>query len=1046
MGLFSFLGGLLGLGGTPTQEIKVSKASAVAGLPIIYGRRRITPVKVYKTVSRHNAPPGSLGQYDHTILPSSGGDEEVRKDYDWLHRVDVWGQGEITGILKFWIDGDEATARRFGGKPYFRALSKYGSETQAAMSALMAASDVWSSTHKGLGVAYSWVRFFNSSKKPQFSAEPEVKALVQGLRVFDPREAAQSFTDRSTWAYSNNRALVVLNYLMSPYGFNAGQDDIDLDSFSLAADQCDVEMTIPGVLVNTTSGPAERVWDPRYGEFVDVDFGAPYPGYREFQNGTSQARWLADAVIDPKAGVIKNLQTLLEGFGWSMPWSNGRHRLVLEDEVQAPVMTLTADDIIGGWTVEHGMRDQRLNRVTLEFANANKDYEDDAVSWPLLDSDTYATFKAEDQGEDLHTSDSLKTITDYYQAQAYAEFLVRKSRVAHRVEGIKLARRALVLEPGDVVRIDYAERGFNGLWFIVEKISITAMLEVTADLMLYDPTVYGGEPLAQEPLNTLGDAPDLWSDPAAPDDLQLVSFHEAKADGSMISGIDVSWNAPLSTAGVERFELKWRRAGTTAFDGQRYLARDTTTARIDGLVDGAFYDVRLTYWTQRGQESLEAEQTIELPATPSKLNEIEDGATRNVFRGVYDDSATYVRGDVVVYEGSSYVFTSFSAATGVEPTDTALWTLLAGRGPQGVPGAPGADGQATYTWIRYADNASGSGISNDPTGKAYIGFGYNKFTPYESNVASDYAWSLVQGPQGNTGVPGAPGSDGQTTYTWIKYSANADGSGLTDAPQSGTRYIGIATNKTTASESNNKSQYTWSQWRGEDGSNGLTINASPTSHTVACSPDGTPKAGEFNKTSQIALFAGTSNVASSASYSRVTSNCSASVNGSGLVTITGIGADSAYVDVTATYAGVPVTVRISLSKSKDGTSATYAEAQVYPSGASSYTQHALPGVLTLALPGGGTVHMAARVNFRASGSGDTQYMRFQRRPAGGTWQTVLTADPVFADSGEPAFMTANYGYAAPATAGVWEYRLLQRHTGTGAGLQGNPGSFSVRLG
>ena len=40
----------------------------------------------------------------------------------------------------------------------------------------------------------------------------------------------------------------------------------------------------------------------------------------------------------------------------------------------------------------------------------------------------------------------------------------------------------------------------------------------------------------------------------------------------------------------------------------------------------------------------------------------------------------------------------------------------------------GNDGVTYYTWIRYADDANGNGISNDPTGKKYIGFAYNKPT------------------------------------------------------------------------------------------------------------------------------------------------------------------------------------------------------------------------------------------------------------------------------------------------------------------------------
>ena len=136
----------------------------------------------------------------------------------------------------------------------------------------------------------------------------------------------------------------------------------------------------------------------------------------------------------------------------------------------------------------------------------------------------------------------------------------------------------------------------------------------------------------------------------------------------------------------------------------------------------------------------------------------------------------------------------------------------------------GNDGVTYYTWIRYADDANGNGISNDPTGKKYIGFAYNKPTATESNTPSDYTWSKIQGEKGDTGVKGDTGADGTTYYTWIKYSDNPDGTGLYDIPKDSTMYIGIATNKTTAAESTNKSDYTWSKFKGEDGKDGTGIN------------------------------------------------------------------------------------------------------------------------------------------------------------------------------------------------------------------------------
>lgn len=168
-------------------------------------------------------------------------------------------------------------------------------------------------------------------------------------------------------------------------------------------------------------------------------------------------------------------------------------------------------------------------------------------------------------------------------------------------------------------------------------------------------------------------------------------------------------------------------------------------------------------------------------------------------------------------EGDVWMRTSSDNGT----TWTESIRIVGERGPQGIPGQAGADGKVYYTWIRYADNAQGGGISNDPTGKKYIGFAYNKESQTESNNPSDYTWSLIKGDKGEQGVPGAKGADGKTYYTWIKYSDNSDGSGMYDVPTSSTLYIGIAVNKTTQQEGSNPEDYTWSRFKGEQGERGL---------------------------------------------------------------------------------------------------------------------------------------------------------------------------------------------------------------------------------
>jgi hypothetical protein len=61
-------------------------------------------------------------------------------------------------------------------------------------------------------------------------------------------------------------------------------------------------------------------------------------------------------------------------------------------------------------------------------------------------------------------------------------------------------------------------------------------------------------------------------------------------------------------------------------------------------------------------------------------------------------------------------------------------------------------GNPSYTWIKYADNAQGGGLSDNPDGKKYIGLAHNKATATESNNPADYTWSLIKGPAGDAAI------------------------------------------------------------------------------------------------------------------------------------------------------------------------------------------------------------------------------------------------------------------------------------------------------
>lgn len=95
---------------------------------------------------------------------------------------------------------------------------------------------------------------------------------------------------------------------------------------------------------------------------------------------------------------------------------------------------------------------------------------------------------------------------------------------------------------------------------------------------------------------------------------------------------------------------------------------------------------------------------------------------------------------------------------------------------QGSNGTPGADGKTYYTWIRYADNVSGGGMSASPAGKSYIGIAYNKAVETPSTTPADYTWALMKGQDGADGKDGIAGKDGVGVKTTaITYAQSTSG-------------------------------------------------------------------------------------------------------------------------------------------------------------------------------------------------------------------------------------------------------------------------------
>lgn len=177
----------------------------------------------------------------------------------------------------------------------------------------------------------------------------------------------------------------------------------------------------------------------------------------------------------------------------------------------------------------------------------------------------------------------------------------------------------------------------------------------------------------------------------------------------------------------------------------------------------------------------------------------DDGKTLYVWIKYADDAKGTNMSDAP--EGKTYMGMAWNKPTSKESTNAAdySWSLI-----------KGADGKTLYTWLKYADSPT-SGMSDSPAGKTYMGIAVNKTSITESSNYSDYTWSLIKGTDGIS----VKGDKGDTVYIWVKYADDAKGNGMSEYPD-GKKYIGLSYNKTTATESNNASDYIWSLIQGED--------------------------------------------------------------------------------------------------------------------------------------------------------------------------------------------------------------------------------------
>ena len=285
------------------------------------------------------------------------------------------------------------------------------------------------------------------------SGTPNISALVQGRKVYDPR-------DEST-AYSNNAALCVLDYLLSDFGLGASIAEIDLNSFIAAANICDE-------VVNTLDG--------------------------------TEKRYTCNGVVDLTDSPRDILEQMLSSCAGFLVHTGGTWRLHV-GAYSSPLKTFDESFLRDAVIMRpHRSKRQLFNGVKGAFVSPDHNWQ--STDYPSVESSLYV---AQDDGENIYTTLDLSFTTSHTMAQRIARIALEQIRRQRQIQyPANLA--GYQVAAGHTIALDLPRFGLNGLpcrvsnWQMVEDMGVDLTLDEDGE------TIYTFD---EADLRNIGDAPEV---------------------------------------------------------------------------------------------------------------------------------------------------------------------------------------------------------------------------------------------------------------------------------------------------------------------------------------------------------------------------------------------------------------------------------------------------------------------------------------------------------------------------------------------------------
>ena len=542
------------------RGLLINKQSNDANIPVIYGERLTGGTRVFMETS------GTDNTYLYMAIVMSEGEindiTEIRIDDKPVTFASSFADGTAVEV-----DSSDANFYK-DSESLIRVEPHYGTDGQSA-STLLSTLDNWGTNHKLSGLCYLAIRF--KWNQDAFTGIPKVQAKIQGkkVRTFNASLVEQSAT------YETNPAWCLLDYLTDTrYGKGLQDSEIDLQSFYDASLICETQVT-------------------------------PYSG------GSDINIFDINTALDTSKTIIENVRELLKGCRGYLPYNAGKYNLIIETTGTANI-TLTEDDIIGGYSLSTPPKNERYNRVIVGFVDPDRNYQVNETQFPPVDdsglpsADQHATMKAEDGGFLLEGRFNFTTLTNQYQAEEMAEVILRRSREALSL-GLNINFNAYDLSIGEIVNITHSSMGFSAKPFRVIGITFNQDFTIGLSLVEHQDSHYTWATKTQAPTIPTTNLPNPFNiQPPASLTLDdtLIEYNQTP-----LVALDITIGASTDNF-VDYYQVEYKLS--TDSDYIIHTQGTGLTHRVLNVKEQAVYDVRVKAVNSLGVSStyISAQRTI----------------------------------------------------------------------------------------------------------------------------------------------------------------------------------------------------------------------------------------------------------------------------------------------------------------------------------------------------------------------------------------------------------------------------------------------------